>query len=70
MSSNVQKYSTAVYLRAAEAQQCRVHSTLVIPLFITPEKQQAVGVLEVVQTVEDMHFTYVVETLTTVLEVY
>eukprot|EP00884_Botryococcus_braunii_P002861 jgi/Botrbrau1/12576/Bobra.0169s0109.2 len=68
MSSNVQKYSTAVYLRAAEAQQCRVHSTLVIPLFITPEKQQAVGVLEVVQTVEDMHFTYVVETLTTVLE--
>ena len=33
MSRNVQKYSKEIYLRAAEAEQCKVHCTLVLPLF-------------------------------------
>lgn len=70
MARNVQKYSTAVYLRAADAQQCRIHSTLVIPLFASAARQQPMGVLEVVQTVEDMHFSSVVEILDGVLQVW
>lgn len=33
MSHNVQKYDRQVYLRVSEAQRCRVHSTLVMPVF-------------------------------------
>jgi hypothetical protein len=36
MSNNVQKYDKAVYLRASEALRCRVHSTLVMPVFPQP----------------------------------
>lgn len=33
MSHNVQRYDRQVYLRVSEAQRCRVHSTLVMPVF-------------------------------------
>jgi hypothetical protein len=33
MSHNVQSYDKQVYLRVSEAQRCRVHSTLVMPVF-------------------------------------
>ena len=33
MTRNVQQQSKAVYLRAQEALHCRVHSTLVLPLY-------------------------------------
>ncbi|KAK9840618.1 hypothetical protein WJX81_004617 [Elliptochloris bilobata] len=68
MSRNVQKYGKDVYLRASEAQQCRVHSTLVIPLFADAERSSAVGALEVVQTCDDMPFAAVVKALSSVLE--
>ncbi|KAK9807511.1 hypothetical protein WJX72_001214 [[Myrmecia] bisecta] len=68
MSSNVQKYSKEVYLRASEAQQCRVHSTIVIPLFLDRHRSQALGVLEVVQTAEDMQFSEIVNNLGQILE--
>lgn len=69
MSRNVQKYGKDVYLRASEAQQCRVHSTLVIPLFADAARSAAVGALEVVQTCDDMPFSAVVKALAAVLEV-
>jgi hypothetical protein len=68
MSRNVQKYGKEVYHRASEAQQCRVHSTLVIPLFASAARSAAVGALEVVQTCDDMPFASVVQALAAVLE--
>jgi len=69
MSRNVQKYSKEVYLRASEAQQCRVHSTVVLPLFTTAKRTASLGVVEVVQTRQDMSFAEIVGTLARSLEV-
>jgi hypothetical protein len=38
MCNNVQKYDKDVYLRVSEAQRCRVHSTLVMPVFDGPPR--------------------------------
>lgn len=59
----MQKYSKEVYLRANEAQQCRVHSTVVLPLFTSVDRTASLGVIEVVQTRQDMSFTEIVGTL-------
>jgi hypothetical protein len=69
MSRNVQKYSKDVYLRASEAQQCRVHSTVVLPLFTSADRKSSLGVVEVVQTQQDMSFSDIVATLAQSLEV-
>lgn len=69
MSQNVQQYSKSVYLRASEAQQCKVQSTLVVPLFDGNDRHQPCGVLEVVQAVQDMRFDNVMQTLASVLQV-
>ena len=34
MCCNVQQYSKSAYLRKAEAEQCQVQSTLLLPLFV------------------------------------
>lgn len=49
MSRNVQKYSREIYARASEAMHCRVHATLMLPLFVEPARRNVIGVLEVVQ---------------------
>ncbi len=49
MSRNVQKYSREIYARASEAMHCRVHATLMLPLFTEPARRNVVGILEVVQ---------------------
>ena len=65
----MQKYSKEVYLRASEAQQCRVHSTVVLPLFTTAERKSSLGVVEVVQTRQDMSLAEIVGNLARSLEV-
>ena len=69
MSRNVQKYSKEVYLRASEAQQCRVHSTVVLPLFTAGDRGTSLGIIEVVQTRQDMSFADIVTHLAQALEV-
>ena len=69
MSRNVQQYSKDIYLRATEAQQCQIQSTIVLPLFDSPARNHTVGVLEVVQTAADMPFACVISTLNTILQV-
>jgi len=69
MSRNVQKYSKEVYLRASEAQQCRVHSTVVLPLFTLGDRGTSLGIIEVVQTRQDMSFAEIVTHLAQALEV-
>ena len=39
MCCNVQKYEDTAYLRRAEAEQCQVQSTLLLPLFADAEKR-------------------------------
>ena len=69
MCCNVQQYAEGAYLRKAEAEQCQVQSTLLLPLFISPRRSGCVGVLEVVQTSEDMAFADVAALLAAALEV-
>lgn len=49
MSHNVQKYDKNVYLRVSEAQRCRVHSTLMVPVFGSGSRDKALAVFELVQ---------------------
>lgn len=65
----MQQYAKGAYLRKAEAEQCQVQSTLLLPLFISPRRTGCVGVLEVLQTSEDMAFADVATLLSDSLEV-
>jgi len=72
LTCNVQQYSRETYLRRAEAAQCRVQSSMLLPVFsIPPGKNNpataALGVVEVVQTSDDMEFLPVACLLNTVL---
>ncbi|MEW5317724.1 MAG: hypothetical protein WDW38_009003 [Sanguina aurantia] len=49
MSNNLQKYDKQVYLRVSEAQRCRVHTTLVMPIFTSESRDSPVAVFELVQ---------------------
>eukprot|EP00798_Chlamydomonas_sp_ICE-L_P029804 gene29804-7440_t len=50
MSHDVQKHDRQVYLRVTEAQRCRVHSTLVVPIFQLSNMNKAVAVLELLRS--------------------
>jgi RWP-RK domain len=73
LACNVQQYSRQSYLRRAEAEQCRVQSSMLLPVFsIPPDSNKftasvALGVVEVVQTSDDMDFLPVARLLGTVL---
>ena len=56
MSHNVQQYDKQHFLRVDEAQRCRVHSAMFMPLYTLPHGQRPVGVFEVVQTEADVPF--------------
>lgn len=49
-SRNVQLYSRETYARASEAAHCRVHATLMLPLFEDSARSSIIGVLEVSQS--------------------
>jgi hypothetical protein len=69
MSHNVQKYNKQVYLRVSEAQRCRVHSTLVMPVFQSEERDTPIGIFELVQSDRDVVFPAVIQWLQSCLEV-
>jgi hypothetical protein len=72
MSHNVQKYDRQVYLRVSEAQRCRVHSTLVMPLFGAASAgpdARPVAVFELVQADRDVAFPSVIAELRKCLRV-
>ena len=69
MSSNVQHHPKEVYLRTSEAVQCRVQSTILVPIFLDPSRQSIVGALEVVQTAKDMPFDFVISSLAEIMPV-
>jgi hypothetical protein len=60
MSHNVQKYDRQVYLRVSEAQRCRVHSTLVMPIFALESGDKPVAVFELAQSKQHASFPDVV----------
>lgn len=69
MSHNVQKYDKQVYLRVSEAQRCRVHSTLVMPVFDAGDGDgsglgaRPIAVFELVQADKDVAFPAVIAEL-------
>ncbi|KIZ07573.1 hypothetical protein MNEG_0388 [Monoraphidium neglectum] len=72
MCNDVQKYDKQVYLRVTEAQRCRVHSTLVMPVFDAADAstgaQQPVAVFEVVQSGQSALFPEMLEWLSASLQ--
>lgn len=69
MSRDVQRYNRNVYLRVSEAQRCRVHSTLVVPVFMQHEPQSPAAILELVQNDKDCVFPEIMSSLSQCLEV-
>lgn len=70
MTHDVQQYDRSVYLRVSEAQRCRVHSTLVVPIFGTRHHQDMpLAVLELVQSDREVVFPAVMCWLRHCLEV-
>lgn len=49
MTGDVQKYDKQVYLRATEAQRCKVRSVLVVPVFERNSSGRPLAVFEMVQ---------------------
>ncbi|GIL73231.1 hypothetical protein Vretimale_4836 [Volvox reticuliferus] len=68
MSHNVQKYDKQVYLRVSEAQRCRVHSTLMVPIFGSDSRDTPLAVFELVQGDRDVTFPAVLSHLTASLQ--
>lgn len=70
MSHDVQQYDRQVYLRVTEAQRCRVHSTLVVPVFETSNTGGVpLAVFELVQSDKDVVFPAVMSWLRQCLQV-
>jgi hypothetical protein len=79
LACNVQEYPREAYLRRAEAEQCRIQSSMLLPVFdlngtaSSPKSlpdnhvRAAVGVIEIVQTSDDMAFLPVAHILGRVL---
>ncbi|GLI69124.1 hypothetical protein VaNZ11_013679 [Volvox africanus] len=68
MSHNVQKYDKQVYLRVSEAQRCRVHSTLMVPIFGSDSRDTPLAVFELVQGDRDVTFPAVLSHLAATLQ--
>jgi hypothetical protein len=69
MSHNVQRYDKQIYLRVSEAQRCRVHSTLILPVFACESRSTPLAVFELVQGDRDVTFPVVLSQLTSALRV-
>lgn len=69
MCNNVQQYDKKVYLRVSEAQRCRVHSTLVVPLYSSDMTGRPVAIFELVQSEKHCPFVTVMANLKRCLEV-
>ena len=68
-SHNVQTYEQSVYLRVQDAQRCRIHSTMLLPLYMTPQRDHPFAVFEVCQSEKNVMFPSLVDLLQRCLEV-
>lgn len=69
MTHNVQQYDKTCFLRVDEAQRCRVHSALFMPLYASTAHRHPIGVFEVVQANTDVLFPVLVQWLKCCLQV-
>lgn len=69
MTHNVQQYDKTCFLRVDEAQRCRVHSALFMPLYTSTAHRHPIGVFEVVQANTDVLFPVLVQWLKCCLQV-
>ena len=67
LACNVQDYPEELYFRKQVAQQCRVQSTMILPI-IESKGDEILGVIECVQTTNDMNFEAVSDMLRDVME--
>lgn len=69
MANNVQQYDKTQFLRVDEAQRCRIHSALFMPLYTSRARRHPFGVFEVVQADTDLLFPVLVQWLKCCLQV-
>lgn len=70
MSHDVQQYDRSMYSRVGEAQRCRVHASLFMPLFSSPMREgQPVAVFEVAQAERSVLFPALIDSLVNCLQV-
>ncbi|KAK9909752.1 hypothetical protein WJX75_006919 [Coccomyxa subellipsoidea] len=67
-SHNVQTYNKSVYLRVSDAQRCRVHSTMLLPMYMEPQRDHPFAVFEVCQTEKNVLFPSLVDLFQRCLE--
>lgn len=67
--TNLQKYGIEGPEGGPVTQMSCVHSVLVLPIFDTPDKKEAVAALEFVQTAREMAYQPIVKAISRVLEV-
>ena len=70
VASNVQQHSKEIYLRSTEAAQCRLQSTILLPVFEDDVRHTVVAALEVVQTSDEMPFSFVLSSFAEILQVW
>ena len=68
-SHNVQTYNKSVYLRVSDAQRCRVHSTMLLPMYMEAARDHPFAVFEVCQTEKNVLFPSLVDLFQRCLEV-
>lgn len=69
MCCDLQRYERQIYLRVQEAQQCSVHSTMLLPIFKNKFQDNPLGVLEVVKTSKDVCFAELIDKISKALSV-
>lgn len=69
MSHNVQQFDKTQFLRVDEAQRCRVHSALFMPLYAAAARRHPFAVFEVVPADTDVPFPVLVQWLKCCLQV-
>ncbi|GMH39305.1 hypothetical protein BSKO_07203 [Bryopsis sp. KO-2023] len=60
MCSDVQKHGKSTFLRVDEAQRCSVHSTVVLPVFMSENPGKPVAVIEISHHEKDVQFATII----------
>lgn len=58
--SDVQYHDETVYRRIHEAQRCRIHSIVVLPVFLPQDLKKPVAVIEISHHEKDVHFSAII----------
>lgn len=67
--SDVQCHDKSVFLRANETQQCRIHSTVVLPVFLPHNLGKPIAVIEISHHEKEVQFATIIRRMDRCLKV-